>query len=151
MVFFDFEFDFAFGIGSYQLAVRRFIFSRLRGYVPDSDFRDLETALFGGGFGNILQRMFAFRGFAINGVAREDCEVWFNNWVTLGYDFDITIWGVNDWNYDFSSVLDISTVVVVVPEITYDFDNVQDCLVQYFIDQGVDDLSMQRYKLTINT
>ena len=146
--YWDFDFDWSRGVGVYQLQVRRFIFGRLDGYVLDSDFRALEGALFGGGFGGILQRMWAFRGFKLNGVSRMDCGRWFRRWVSLGYNFDITTWSVAEWEYEFT--FDFGAVVLVVPEIEYDFDNLQDCLVNYLVDQNVDDLELQRYKLTID-
>ena len=145
----DFTFDWSFGVGSYQLAVRRFIFGRLRGYVRDRDFRDLERALFGGAFGNILQRMWAFRGFRINNVDRADCDIWFTQWARIGYDFDITTWTADDWNFEFT--FDFDAVVVSVPEIRYNFDSMQECLVQYFVDHGVDTVELDRYKLVIDT
>ena len=46
----------------YQYELRHFVFSTLRGYVTETDFFDLESAIFGP-FGFIIQRMAAFRIF----------------------------------------------------------------------------------------
>ena len=75
--------------------IRRFIFGRLRGYVNVTDFKDLETGLFGDQFYRIIQRMWSFRQYKIYGIPRMYCEIWFLAWRTLGYDYDIS-------NYDFN-------------------------------------------------
>ena len=143
------NFDVSFGsIDSYQFFIRRFVFNGLRGFVSERDFVDLEGAMLGGGFGGILQRMWAFRGFRINNVPREMCDEWFGRWRTLGYDFDITTWVPSDWNFQFN--FDLSFVVVSPPVLTYNFDNLQQCLVDYLVDKGYVGISLERSKLTID-
>ena len=93
---FYYEYDFyGGGIGSYSLYIRDFIFHKIRGYVSPRDFIDLQRALLGPSFGGILQRMWAFRGFRLNGVPVLDCGRWFWTWSDFGYSYDITVFV--DW------------------------------------------------------
>ena len=113
-----FEYTFA-DMSDYQLEMRRFIFAELRGFVTNYDFEQLEVALFGNGFGFVLQRMWAFRGFRLAGVNRAMCLGWFNFWISYGYDYDIT--GFTNWDFDgvgwtWPSGFDFNGFIVSVPQ-----------------------------------
>ena len=97
-----FVFDFTLpcdDIEAYQNDMRHFIFSSLEGLVLKQDFLDLETALFGDDFGVILQRMQAFCKFRLNNVPREECVRWNEEWIVLGYSYNIELY--SNWQYDF--------------------------------------------------
>ena len=116
--YWDFDFTYT-GIADYQIRIRQFIFGRLRGFVSDYDFEQLELAVFGDGFGFILQRMWAFRGFRLAGVNRAMCLGWFNFWISFGYDYDIT--GFTNWDFDgvgwtWPSGFDFNGFIVSVPQ-----------------------------------
>ena len=106
-------------MNNYQLELRRFIFGQLEGFVSDYDFEQLEIALFGDGFGLILQRMWAFRQFRLAGVDRAMCFGWFNFWISYGYDYDITLftdWDFNGVGWTWPSGFDFEGSIVTVPQ-----------------------------------
>ena len=80
-----FEYTFT-SMSDYQLEMRRFVFGELRGLVSEYDFGQLEIALFGDGFGFVLQRMWAFRGFRLAQINRSMCEGWFNFYQAICQD-----------------------------------------------------------------
>ena len=106
-------------MAEYQLEIRRFIFAELRGFVSEYDFGQLEIALFGEGFGFILQRMWAFRGFRLGGIDRAMCEGWFGFWISFGYSYDITgftNWDFNGVGWGWPSGFNVGGYVVSVPQ-----------------------------------
>ena len=105
-------------ISDYQVNIRYFIFNELRGFVAETDFNDLENALFGPDFGSILQKMWAFRGFRWAGINRAMCAGWFSAWVTLGWTYDITLftdWDFNKVGWTFPSDFEYNDFIVSPP------------------------------------
>ena len=118
--------------------IRRFIFGRLRVYVSPTDFKDLETGLFGDQFYRIIQRMWSFRQYKLYGIPRMYCGIWFSAWRTLGYDYDISNYDFNGyqfprkWFKSFATGNDVLIIALEIPDWNTSFELLKAVSIQHW-------------------
>ena len=142
-------------MSEYMVVVREFLLTELAHIVSEFDLQALEVGLFGGDFGFVLQRMWAFRGFRIGSIPRAWCTAWFFRWHEYGYYYDITLftdWSdfeiegfPNGFNFENYPNFNQNDFIVAPPAL----DPVQQCMMDYFQSFLGGATSTVQYKLLI--